>query len=139
VAVRIPKTDGAGERPGVGIATVLVTNYAHRLAQVVHIDDKQAEPGIEGAAIIVHATLGAGQRDRVAIERGGGVGHFTQQHVVAIHVLLTPSFVVGRVLVQMVASECILRKRLGQDGKGWVGEVCSPGTSLWGTGRSWTS
>ena len=57
----VPEANDAGERPGVGIATVWVTNDPHRLAQVIHIDDKQTQPGIEGSAVVVDTALGARQ------------------------------------------------------------------------------
>ena len=41
--------------------------------------------------------------------------------------------------VEIVARDRHLRQRLGFTGNGCVGDVCSPGTSLFGTGRSTTS
>ena len=116
----VPEANDSGQRAGVGIATVRVTNDPHGLAQVVHIHDEQAQPGIEGPAVIVDSTLGAGQGDRVAVERGWRIRHFAQQHVVAVDVLLAPRLVFRRVFVQVVAVESVLRERLRQDGK-WLG------------------
>src|ERR1700733_10372582 len=119
--VGIPEPNNTRERPRVGIATVWVTYYAHRLGKVVHIDDKQSQPGIEGPTVVIDPTLGPRQPDRVAVECGRCIGDFTQQHVVAVDVLLTPRLVLRRVLVEVVAAERILRERLSHDREGLGG------------------
>src|SRR5271170_4191021 len=115
---RIPEARDTRERAGVDVTPVWIANDPHWLREIVDIHDEEAKLWIEGPAVVVDATLRSGHGDCVTVELGRSVLNFAQQHIVVVHVVLTPRLMLRRIFVEVRPAYRNLRKRLGQNRSG---------------------
>ena len=113
---------------------VLACDEADLRSQIVHGHDQQIVDSIMRDAAPRHPAHIAGHHKRSLQRRRCEKSLGTQPG----HRLATPGAILVSGTPGVLGVEREWRKRLRRVGNGWVFAATSPGTSLFGTGRSWT-